>query len=89
MVPGAGIEPALLSEGDFESPASTNFTTRAGICEAANYGTVARMSMNYPTIEDAVGRTPLVALQRIGAKDNAARGNGCWASWKATTRPAR
>ena len=76
LVPGAGIEPALLSEGDFESPASTNFTTRAGICEAANYGTVARMStMNYPTIEDAVGRTPLVALQRIGAKDNAARGN--------------
>ena len=76
MVPGAGIEPALLSEGDFESPASTNFTTRAGICEAANYGTVARMStMNYPTIEDAVGHTPLVALQRIGAKDNAARGN--------------
>ncbi len=31
--------------------------------------------MNYPTIEDAVGRTPLVALQRIGAADNAARGN--------------
>ncbi len=75
-MPGAGIEPALLSEGDFESPASTNFTTRAEICEAANYGTVARMStMKYPTIEDAVGRTPLVALQRIGAQDNAARGN--------------
>ncbi len=33
------------------------------------------MSMKYPTIEDAVGRTPLVALQRIGAQDNAARGN--------------
>ena len=32
-------------------------------------------TMNYPTIEDAVGRTPLVALQRIGAADNAARGN--------------
>ena len=31
--------------------------------------------MKYPTIEDAVGNTPLVALQRIGAKDNAARGN--------------
>ncbi len=29
----------------------------------------------YPTIEDAVGRTPLVALQRIGAQDNQARGN--------------
>ena len=31
--------------------------------------------MNYPTIEDAVGKTPLVALQRIGAQDNARRGN--------------
>ena len=31
--------------------------------------------MKYPTIEDAVGRTPLVALQRIGAQGNAARGN--------------
>lgn len=31
--------------------------------------------MTYPTIEDAVGRTPLVALQRIGADDNAKRGN--------------
>ncbi len=29
LVPGAGIEPAHLSVGDFESPASTNFTTRA------------------------------------------------------------
>ncbi len=31
--------------------------------------------MKYPTIEDAVGNTPLVALQRIGAAGNAARGN--------------
>jgi len=31
--------------------------------------------MNYPTIESAIGRTPLVALQRIGAKENAARDN--------------
>jgi cysteine synthase B len=31
--------------------------------------------MKYQTIEDFVGRTPLVALQRIGAADNAARGN--------------
>jgi S-sulfo-L-cysteine synthase (O-acetyl-L-serine-dependent) len=31
--------------------------------------------MQYPTIEDAIGRTPLVALQRIGVADNAARGN--------------
>ncbi len=38
-----------------------------------NYGTV--RGMNYPTIEDAIGRTPLVALQRIGAAENAARAN--------------
>ena len=38
-----------------------------------NYGTVG--AMNYPTIESAIGRTPLVALQRIGAQENAARGN--------------
>lgn len=31
--------------------------------------------MNYPTIEDAIGKTPLVALQRIGAADNTARNN--------------
>ena len=31
--------------------------------------------MNYPTIEDAIGKTPLVALQRIGAAENAERGN--------------
>jgi cysteine synthase B len=31
--------------------------------------------MNYPTIEDAIGKTPLVALQRIGAAENGARGN--------------
>jgi cysteine synthase B len=31
--------------------------------------------MNYPTIEDAIGRTPLAALQRIGAEANAKRGN--------------
>ena len=39
VVPGAGLEPARLAAGDFESPESTNFTSRAGICEEANYGT--------------------------------------------------
>ncbi len=29
MVPEAGIEPASLAAGDFESPASTNSATRA------------------------------------------------------------
>ena len=74
MVPGAGIEPARLAAGDFESPASTNFTTRAGIRESRNYGTVQTMK-KYPTIEDAIGQTPLVALQRIGAAEMAERGN--------------
>ena len=31
--------------------------------------------MIYPTIEDAIGKTPLVALQRLGATDSAAHGN--------------
>ena len=31
--------------------------------------------MNYPTLEDVIGKTPLVALQRIGAVENAARRN--------------
>jgi cysteine synthase B len=31
--------------------------------------------MQYPTIEDAISNTPLVALQRIGAAENAKRGN--------------
>ena len=31
--------------------------------------------MKYPTIEDSIGKTPLVMLQRIGASENAARGN--------------
>lgn len=31
--------------------------------------------MKFPTIEDAIGKTPLVALQRIAALENAARGN--------------
>ena len=31
--------------------------------------------MKFPTIEEAIGKTPLVALQRIAAAENAARGN--------------
>jgi cysteine synthase B len=31
--------------------------------------------MQYPTIADTIGRTPLVKLQRIGEADNAPRGN--------------
>ncbi len=72
-MPGAGIEPARLAAGDFESPASTNFTTRAVQKQDQDYGTV--WGMKYPTIEDVIGKTPLVALQRIGAAGNAERGN--------------
>ncbi len=32
-------------------------------------------AMIYPTIEDAIGKTPVVALQRLGAADMAARNN--------------
>ena len=73
MVPGAGLEPARLAAGDFESPESTNFTTRAGTSEVHNYGTFT--TMNYPTIEDAIGKTPLVALQRIGVQISTERNN--------------
>ncbi len=83
-MPEAGIEPARLAAGDFESPASTNFTTRAGMdirkCEALNYGTVQAMTLlqnntDFPTIEQAIGKTPLVRLQRLGAEHCANQGN--------------
>ena len=31
--------------------------------------------MNYPTIESAIGNTPIAALQRIGVAENKPRGN--------------
>ena len=43
------------------------------MCEALNYGTFKGMS--YKTIEDVIGNTPLIALQRIGAEGNKERGN--------------
>jgi S-sulfo-L-cysteine synthase (O-acetyl-L-serine-dependent) len=87
-VPGAGIEPARLSARDFESRASTNSTTRAarkpgrfsdgpaGQSKGELWHSVGMTSaFPYPTIEDAIGKTPLAALQRIGASENALRGN--------------
>ena len=38
MVPAVGLEPTLLSEQDFESSASTNFTTPAFIFLIGNTG---------------------------------------------------
>ena len=48
------------------------FKLSATVC-----GIVAAMEKtpHYLTIEDAIGKTPLVALQRIGVADNAKRGN--------------
>jgi cysteine synthase B len=43
------------------------------MCEDPNYGTF--MDMKYQTIEDTIGKTPLVALQRIGAAANAEKNN--------------
>ena len=88
VVPGAGIEPARLAARDFESRASTNSTTRAACKPEFAWNRLAAearaelwhsVGMNshhrYPTIEDAIGKTPLVALQRLGAAQNAERGN--------------
>ena len=57
-MPGAGIEPARLSAGDFESPASTNFTTRAvdvkpqimAQCEAMNYWPIENALHGYQSL---------------------------------------
>ena len=55
------------------SPLRLPISPPGHLSAALNYGTV--QSMNYPTIEDTVGKTPLVALQRIGAAGNAERRN--------------
>ncbi len=49
-------------------------------CEASNYGTVRAMTLlqnnpQYPTIEDAIGKTPIVRLQRMSIELCAERGN--------------
>lgn len=71
LVPGVGIEPTPLSGPDFESGASTNFTTRATRSRAELWHSA---DMNYPTLEDLVGHTPLVRLQRVAAQ--ACQANG-------------
>jgi hypothetical protein len=73
LVPGAGIEPARLSAGDFESPASTNFTTRA--VDIKPQIMAQGEAMNDEAIEDSIGNTPLVALQRLHAAENRERNN--------------
>jgi hypothetical protein len=43
----------------------------------------------YKTLEDAIGGTPLVQLQRCLARPVACAAMSSWASWKATTRRVR
>ena len=53
MVPVAGLEPALLSEQDFESSASTNSTTPAQVWEARNLAAEFAGSIAAPSINSA------------------------------------
>jgi S-sulfo-L-cysteine synthase (O-acetyl-L-serine-dependent) len=73
MVPETGIEPVRVLPRGILSPVRLPISPLRQEMAERNYGTVE--GMNYPTIEDAIGRTPLVALQRIGADANRERGN--------------
>src|SRR4051812_14587158 len=79
LVPEAGLEPARVSPGDFESPASTNSTTPAlshgGSRKLWHSDSMAQTTVEYASIEDAIGKTPLVKLRRIGGSAIAERGN--------------
>ena len=58
LVPRAGIEPARLAAGDFESPASTNFTTWAGLAaHAPEYGSRRRRRL-WRKIRRRASRSP-------------------------------
>ncbi len=100
VVPGAGLEPARLAAGDFESPASTDFATRAvgaqqrsrifdrdyvmgagrprerlRQCPATNTCTSPQPMPTYKTLEELIGETPLVRLQRLEGAMLAERNN--------------
>src|SRR6185369_2732173 len=73
-MPEAGIEPARVLPRGILSP------VRLPISPLRQQENRSRKlwhsdAMNYPTIEDAIGKTPLAVLQRIGAAENAQRGN--------------
>ena len=48
-----------------------------------------RPEVPYLTIEDTIGKTPLVRLQRLPGAANAARGNILLGKLEATIRPVR
>lgn len=57
LVPRAGIEPARLAAGDFESPASTNFTTWAGLAAHASEHGARRRRRLWPKIRRRASRS--------------------------------
>ena len=63
MVPKAGIEPArCFAPADFESAASTYFATSA---KAMKTHIMTYSRTKFPTLEEVIGNTPLVRLQRV------------------------
>ncbi len=62
MVPGAGLEPARLAAGDFESPESTNFTTRAVFVKTI---IIAHYWGDLPGTQDAIGKTPSLGGSKL------------------------
>ncbi len=63
MVPKAGIEPArCFAPADFESAASTYFATSA---KALKTHIMTYSRTKFPTLEEVIGNTPLVRLQRV------------------------
>ena len=64
MVPEAGIEPARLAAGDFESPASTNFTTRAD-CEDRDYDIFFLKKNEFFGLEDTAVKKASSNLDRM------------------------
>src|SRR5690606_15996978 len=74
MVPGAGIEPARLAAGDFESPASTNFTTRARGRATSTNGLAWRGTRDYMrSLDFALGVSRPCAVTLPSASTNQAR----------------
>src|SRR6476660_2055994 len=79
LVPEAGIEPARVLPRGILSPLRLPISPLRQ-CEKRSRKlwhsrNMNPPGMNYPTIEDAIGKTPLAALQRIGAAENRERGN--------------
>jgi cysteine synthase B len=91
LVPPARLELARLAAADFESATSTDFVTRAAagslshpaggravLADNAGEGVhmaKAAAAKPYKTLEDVIGATPLVKLQRLPGAPNERRGN--------------